>query len=713
MLAAALSALAVMYYDTPRGHRLAFSLNGLSRFFLLLATGVFISWLTGRQKRAEEALRTLSNDLERRIREGTSELRKANEVLRVEIVERKRTQGLLEGQKRVLEMMATGAPLPDSLAALTRLIEAQVPGMLGSILLLDEHAGRLRHGAAPSLPPEYVAAIDALPIGPHAGSCGTAAYCKEPVFVEDIATDPRWKDYRAAALPHGLRACWSTPIFDAQRQVLGTFAMYYRQPGLPDPEHLRLIEVATQIAAIAIRGHRVQAVLRESEARLKEAQRLANIGYWDRDLITGRITWSEETYRIFGQPKWGAFVSQDKLQEMIYPDDRHLQSEALQNALVGGCKYDVEYRIVLPNGQIRFVHVWDEIERDPSGRVIRIFGTVQDITERKRAEVMGRESQQLLRLVLATLPVGVAVTDQAGDIALANAAAKRVWGDTIVSGRERWIQSKGFWHDSGKRIAPADWASVRALSEGKTSLNELIDIETFEGKRKTIQNSSVPVRNAEGLIVGAVIVNEDVTERVRAEEALKSSHAQLRALTARLESLREEEATRIAREIHDDLGQKLTGLKMDLQSAERKIEGLESSPVANSLLDAIVSATELADSITASVQEIAANLRPEMLDKLGLCAALCFESRRFQERTGVLCDAHMPETEPNLSKEVSNSLFRIFQECLTNVARHAHATRIEATLKLEDGWATLACRMMGGELPKLRWPILNRSACWE
>jgi PAS domain-containing protein len=126
-----------------------------------------------------------------------------------------------------------------------------------------------------------------------------------------------------------------------------------------------------------------------------------------------------------------------------------------------------------------------------------------DLTARKRAEEVVRESQELLRLVLATLPVGVAVTDRAGDIVLANAASKCIWGDMIVSGRERWAQTKASWHDSGKNIAPTEWASARALSEGMTSLNELIDIETYDGRRKTIQNSSAPIRNAEGVIVGS------------------------------------------------------------------------------------------------------------------------------------------------------------------------------------------------------------------
>src|SRR5260221_11733862 len=181
----------------------------------------------------------------------------------------------------------------------------------------------------------------------------------------------------------------------------------------------------------------------------------------------------------------------------------------------------------------------------------------------------------------------------------------------------------------------------------------------------------------------------DITDRKRAEEALKTSEAQLRALSAQLESVREEEATRFAREIHDELGQTLTGLKMDLRRAERKLEGLESSPALNSPLETLVSATELTDKITASVQEIAANLRPEMLDRLGLSAALHYEARRFQQRTGVLCEALLPEAEPNLSTGVSTALFRIFQECLTNIARHAHATKVEAALKLENGCVTL------------------------
>jgi len=185
-------------------------------------------------------------------------------------------------------------------------------------------------------------------------------------------------------------------------------------------------------------------------------------------------------------------------------------------------------------------------------------------------------------------------------------------------------------------------------------------------------------------------LRSEIIERRQAEEKLRDSRKKLQALTARLESLREEERIRISREIHDELGQKLTGLKMDLQWVERRLGEME--PGLNKLLDRVVAATELVDGIIENVQEIAAELRPGVLDKLGLSAAMQYEVRRFQERTHISCEVRLPECEPTVSKECSTALFRIFQECLTNVARHARATKVEAELRLEDGWVAMCVR---------------------
>src|ERR1700730_9595078 len=170
----------------------------------------------------------------------------------MDLTERKQDELLLAGEKRLLEMIATGESRTVILDALCRLVEELAGGSLSSILLLDPNASCLRHGAAPSLPAAYSEAIDGIVIGPCVGSCGTAAYRAEPVIVSDIATDPLWADYRNRALAHGLRACWSTPILSSEGRVLGTFATYYREPRTPTPQEQSVIDRITHLASIAV-----------------------------------------------------------------------------------------------------------------------------------------------------------------------------------------------------------------------------------------------------------------------------------------------------------------------------------------------------------------------------------------------------------------------------------------------------------------------------
>ncbi len=180
----------------------------------------------------------------------------------------------------------------------------------------------------------------------------------------------------------------------------------------------------------------------------------------------------------------------------------------------------------------------------------------------------------------------------------------------------------------------------------------------------------------------------DITPRKTAEENLERSRWQLRALLARLQSLREEERTRISREIHDELGQLLTAIKMDLRWIEKRLAERNDAAL-NALLDKAVEAAELADTTIASVQKIATELRPGALDTLGLPAAIRQEARRFQERTGVACGAELPEPDGNFSRELATATFRILQEALTNVARHAEATEAVIRLREEPGQVVL------------------------
>jgi signal transduction histidine kinase len=212
----------------------------------------------GEQKRVAE-------ELDHRVARRTSQLRAANEELEREIAARKQAEALLAGEKRLLEMVARGDSLTLILDALCRLVEELASGSLSSILLLEPNGNRLRHGAARSLPKAYIDAIDGSVIDASAGSCGTAAYRAKSVIVSDIANDPLWTNYRDVAMSHGLRACWSTPILSSEGKVLGTFAIYYREPRTPTPQELEIIERTTHLASIALERKRAENALRASE----------------------------------------------------------------------------------------------------------------------------------------------------------------------------------------------------------------------------------------------------------------------------------------------------------------------------------------------------------------------------------------------------------------------------------------------------------------
>jgi signal transduction histidine kinase/FixJ family two-component response regulator len=224
---------------------------------------IFVSGTLGEDV-AIEALKTGATDyvLKTRLARLGPAVNRALRETR-ETANRKRAEALLAGEKRILEMIAKGDSLPAIFDALCQLVEAQLPDVISSVLLLE--GDRLRHGGAPSLPNSYNEAINGLTIGPSEGSCGTAAYRAEPVIVSDIATDPLWAKYRDLALSHSLRACWSTPIISSESKVLGTFAMYYREPRSPKSQDFGLVELATHLVRIAVERDRAEQALRTSE----------------------------------------------------------------------------------------------------------------------------------------------------------------------------------------------------------------------------------------------------------------------------------------------------------------------------------------------------------------------------------------------------------------------------------------------------------------
>jgi PAS domain S-box-containing protein len=312
----------------------------------------------------------------------------------MDVTERKRAEALRDGESRILEMIARDAPLEEILERLVRVVEAQFAGMFCSVLLLDSDGQHVRHGAAPSLPKSYVDAIDGLSIGPYAGSCGTAMYRKEPVVVTDILQDPLWEQYRNVAEPHGLRSCWSTPILAHSGKVLGSFAMYYREPRTPSPAETRALEMATHIAGIAIERKLTHERLERSEAYLAEAQRLSHTGSWAFNAI-GPVYWSEENFRIWGLDPQQGLPDRELVLQRIHPDDRGRVLEYVVKALRDKEDYAAEFRIVLPEGTIKYIHGLGHPVFSSTGDLVEVVGTQVDVTERKRAEQERERLRQL------------------------------------------------------------------------------------------------------------------------------------------------------------------------------------------------------------------------------------------------------------------------------------------------------------------------------
>jgi len=312
----------------------------------------------------------------------------------IDVTERKRAEALRDGESRVLEMIARDHPLEEILEKLVRVVEAQFTGLLCSVLLLDKDGQHVRHGAAPSLPNDYTKAIDGLCIGPEAGSCGTAMYRRESVVVTDILQDPLWEPYRGVAKLHGLRACWSTPILAHSGKVLGSFAMYYRNPRRPSPAETRALEMATHLAGIAIERKRTHEQLQRSEAYLSEAQRLSHSGSWafnDREAVY----WSEENFRIWGFNPQQGLPDRKTVLQRIHPEDRDRVVECIQKAVREKIDYAVEFRIVLSDGAVKHIHGLGHPVFSASGEFVEVVGTQLDVTERKRVEAERDRLQEL------------------------------------------------------------------------------------------------------------------------------------------------------------------------------------------------------------------------------------------------------------------------------------------------------------------------------
>ncbi|MEZ0313865.1 MAG: ATP-binding protein [Myxococcota bacterium] len=293
------------------------------------------------------------------------------------------------GQRGILERVARGEELRVILSEIVQLIERQASGMLCSIMLLDEDGMHIRVGAAPSLAPEYLQAIEGLAIGPTSGSCGAAAFQRERVIVEDIATHPNWEAYRDFALPHGLRACWSTPIVGSGNEVLGTFAMYYLEPRGPLPHEMKWVDAATHLASVALFRGRADERLRRSALVYDNLEDVVFYIGVDGHRHFRFLFVNPAFEKATGLP--ASSVVGRLVTDVIPPESHELVLGRYAEAIATRAKVRWEEVSIYPNG-IKYGDVTVSPLFDTDGVCHHLVGVVHDVTARKNDE---REREQL------------------------------------------------------------------------------------------------------------------------------------------------------------------------------------------------------------------------------------------------------------------------------------------------------------------------------
>jgi PAS domain S-box-containing protein len=449
----------------------------------------------------------------------------ATEQIRLE-----RIQAVQNGIARAMVEETTSAAV---LIAALRIICDKLGWDVGGMWKLDPGRGLLCHAYAWHLAEKdasvFITASRQMQFERGRGLPGRIWEQEKAVWIEDVFQHSHFR--RAAfAAQADLRAAFGFPLI-AGRRVVGVMEFFGTQTQKPDDELLEMIAaVGNQLGEYVVRNE-AQVLLRESEERFRLlVERVKDFAIYMLD-PEGRIaSWNSGAQRIKG---YRADEIVGKHFSCFYPPEDIASGQperALEIARVAG-RHEAEGWRVRKDGSRFLANVVITPLRADDGRLRGYAKVTRDITQSRRSEDALRHSETLLRSVLDTLPVGVWVMDREGKTIRGNPAGKKIWAGTRRVDFKQHTEYKGWWAGTDRLIQPHEWAAARAIERGETSINELVDIECFDGSRKTILNSAVPLRDSEGRISGGIIVNEDVTARKQVEEALAGIAAGVSAAT--------------------------------------------------------------------------------------------------------------------------------------------------------------------------------------
>lgn len=423
---------------------------------------------------------------------------------------------------------------------------------------------------------------------------------------------------------------------------------------------------------------KVEKALYENEERLKLSLEGANEGLWDWNLQTGEVYLGNSCYTMLGYEPNEFPTSYENFMNLIHPNQVNDIDQVLKEYLdEKRSGFEIEFLMKTKNEGYRWILSRGKVfAKDENGNPVRMVGTQVDITERKRIENALHENEQRINLILKSLPISLFT------LSLDNMHYTKWISDNVqlLTGfsADNFMEKNDFWME---RVHPEDLTKIMDLSNYVNGIN--INEHRWlcaDGQYQWFLNYALIKTDENGNPKEVIGTWQNIHERKLSEDKIHHSEEQLRSLANHLESIREEERNKIAREVHDEFGQSLTALKMITLSIKKKLSK-ENKELAEKAKDM----AELISSIIQSVQKITSELRPQVLESIGLLEALEWYFGEFQSRTRINCSIEISVDNSILfDDKQSITIYRIFQEALTNIARHSNAKRVKVSIKSED-----------------------------
>jgi len=592
-----------------------------------------------------------------------------------------RRKAVEERERSNLQMVASGAPAGEVMAAIIQNLEAVHPGLRGSVMLVDEAESSLYLAAAPSLPEALRKAVARLPFGKAGGCCGRAAAEGHRVICTNVMADERMAPFRRIAQRSGVRSCWSEPVVGSGGQVLGTFACYHREPREPRREELAAAIHAARLAAMALEREKREQALAASEERYALAIGGTTDGLWDWNVVTGELYLSPRWKEMLGFEDHELTSTRESVRALLHPDDLPLLEKAREDHFTKRKPYEVEYRMVAKDGSIKWFLARGRAEWTEDGTPVRMTGTISDITARKTAEQNYQRELQYNQALLDNTAAFIAVLDGEGRFLHANHSSQEILGYTEeeIIGRTPWdagILEKAEIMRSQERFA--------RLLRGEANPPVDVRVRTKDGRWRIVELRSAATRMPDGSPDRIVITGVDLTERHRLQQQVLK--------------IADQEQARLGHDLHDGVGQTMTGLVIMAEALEMELTGEAKAQAARIL--------ELLRQSVGEVRRMSHGMSPTSVRYRGLVGALQLLAETVQTNFRTPCTTEIDSSVVVVDGEKQTHLFRIAQEAVNNALRHGKPTLITLALRrLPSGEAELRISDNGRGILKSKKPV--------